>query len=103
MPTVTTTAYDGDFDGDFDGVDRYGTYSEDFSDGYYDDPRAYRPTSHRPGPAHRAPIGTPYDNYPLDETGARGIRCDTGRSSRGARKPTSAAAIAAPQPQPPSS
>ncbi|MBJ7400167.1 DNA translocase FtsK [Mycolicibacterium sp.] len=38
--------------------------AEDLSDGYYDDPRAYSADA-LPGGA--GPIGTPYDNYPLDE------------------------------------
>lgn len=37
---------------------------EDPSDGYYDDPRAYS-ADELPGGA--GPMGTPYDNYPLDE------------------------------------
>ncbi len=41
--------------------------AEDFSDGYYDDPRAY--TDEPPTwPGASGPIGTPYDNYPLDES-----------------------------------
>jgi len=76
--------YDGDdYDGDFDGVDGYGTDSgdtarrdygrrhsavtEDFSDGYYDDPRAYSEDEPPAWPGASGPIGTPYDNYPLDE------------------------------------
>ena len=78
--------YDGDFDGDFDGVDGYGRDSassgdtarrdygrrhsavpEDFSDGYYDDPRAYSADEPPAWPGASGPIGTPYDNYPLDE------------------------------------
>ena len=40
--------------------------AEDFSDGYYDDPRAYadEPDS---WPGAAGPVGTPFDNYPLDE------------------------------------
>ena len=43
-----------------------GEIDDDFSDGYYDDPRAYadEPQS---WPGTAAPGGTPYDNYPLDE------------------------------------
>ena len=43
-----------------------GEIDDDFSDGYYDDPRAYadEPQS---WPGTAAPSGTPYDNYPLDE------------------------------------
>ena len=39
---------------------------EDFSDGYYDDPRSY--TDEAPAwPGEKAPVGTPLDNYPLEE------------------------------------
>ncbi|WP_431232657.1 DNA translocase FtsK 4TM domain-containing protein [Mycolicibacterium psychrotolerans] len=39
---------------------------EDFSDGYYDDPRSY--TDEAPAwPGEQGPVGTPLDNYPLDE------------------------------------
>ncbi|AKK30444.1 cell division protein FtsK [Mycobacterium sp. EPa45] len=39
---------------------------EDFSDGYYDDPRSY--TDEAPAwPGAQGPVGTPLDNYPLDE------------------------------------
>ncbi|KDE97882.1 cell division protein FtsK [Mycolicibacterium aromaticivorans JS19b1 = JCM 16368] len=39
---------------------------EDFSDGYYDDPRSY--TDEAPAwPGADGPVGTPLDNYPLDE------------------------------------
>ena len=43
-----------------------GEVADDFSDGYYDDPRAYadEPQS---WPGAAAPGGSPYDNYPLDE------------------------------------
>jgi len=51
---------------------RYVEYSEhgfgqDLSDGYYDDPRAY---ADEPGSwsATPGPSGTPFDNYPLDES-----------------------------------
>jgi S-DNA-T family DNA segregation ATPase FtsK/SpoIIIE len=59
--------FDGDYGGDFDGVDGYGTDSEDFSDGYYDDPRAYSADEPPAWPGASGPVGTPYDNYPLDE------------------------------------
>ncbi|GAA2806709.1 FtsK/SpoIIIE family DNA translocase [Mycolicibacterium pallens] len=40
--------------------------TEDFSDGYYDDPRSY--TDEAPAwPGAQGPVGTPLDNYPLDE------------------------------------
>ncbi|EHB45696.1 cell division FtsK/SpoIIIE [Mycolicibacterium rhodesiae JS60] len=39
---------------------------EDFSDGYYDDPRSY--TDEAPAwPGAKGPVGTPLDNYPLEE------------------------------------
>ncbi|SBS79194.1 DNA translocase FtsK [uncultured Mycobacterium sp.] len=39
---------------------------EDFSDGYYDDPRSY--TDEAPAwPGAKEPVGTPLDNYPLSE------------------------------------
>ncbi|WP_179468795.1 FtsK/SpoIIIE family DNA translocase [Mycolicibacterium vinylchloridicum] len=39
---------------------------EDFSDGYYDDPRSY--TDEAPAwPGVKGPVGTPLDNYPLEE------------------------------------
>jgi S-DNA-T family DNA segregation ATPase FtsK/SpoIIIE len=41
--------------------------TEDFSDGYYDDPRAYSADEPPAWPGASGPIGTPYDNYPLDE------------------------------------
>jgi S-DNA-T family DNA segregation ATPase FtsK/SpoIIIE len=40
---------------------------EDFSDGYYDDPRAYSADEPPAWPGASGPIGTPYENYPLDE------------------------------------
>jgi len=39
---------------------------DDFSDGYYDDPRAYEEEAPS-WPGTPKPVGTPYDNYPLDE------------------------------------
>ncbi|NTY58610.1 FtsK/SpoIIIE family DNA translocase [Mycolicibacterium sphagni] len=39
---------------------------DDFSDGYYDDPRSY--TDEAPAwPGAKGPVGTPLDNYPLEE------------------------------------
>ncbi|WP_319432348.1 DNA translocase FtsK [Mycobacterium sp. RTGN5] len=39
---------------------------EDFSDGYYDDPRSY--TDEAPAwPGEKGPVGTPLDNYPVEE------------------------------------
>jgi len=58
---------------DHDGEDYGDEYSridkpadDDFSDGYYDDPRAYEEEA-QTWPGASGPIGTPYDNYPLDE------------------------------------
>ncbi|MGI9161843.1 MAG: DNA translocase FtsK [Mycobacterium sp.] len=60
--------HDGeDYGDDYSRIDKRGDAAdEDFSDGYYDDPRAYadEPQS---WPGSAAPGGTPYDNYPLDE------------------------------------
>ncbi len=55
--------YDDDYHDDYhaDGSAAEG-YPEDYSDGYYDDASAYDDQS----PAW--PSGTPYDNYPLDES-----------------------------------
>ena len=39
---------------------------EDFSDGYYDDPRAYEEEA-QSWPGAAGPVGTPLDNYPVDE------------------------------------
>ena len=41
--------------------------ADDFSDGYYDDPRALDADEPQSWPGNAGPIGTPYDNYPLDE------------------------------------
>ena len=41
--------------------------ADDFSDGYYDDPRALGADEPQSWPGSAGPIGTPYDNYPLDE------------------------------------
>jgi S-DNA-T family DNA segregation ATPase FtsK/SpoIIIE len=62
--------------GRYDEDDEYDEYDEpaaaehaepeDFSDGYYDDPRSY--TDEAPAwPGAKAPAGTPLDNYPLVE------------------------------------
>ena len=55
---------------DYEGVDDYET--EDFSDGYYDDPSGYRHDEAQAWPAR-----TPYDNYPLDEDLQAGLADDT--------------------------
>ncbi len=46
------------------------TIDDDFSDGYYDDPRAYGRRAAVLAGHRRRPAGTPYDNYPLDEAAA---------------------------------
>jgi len=40
---------------------------EDFSDGYYDDPRSYTADEPPAWPGAKGPAGTPLDNYPLEE------------------------------------
>ena len=40
---------------------------DEFSDGYYDDPRAYSADEPASWPGAEGPIGTPFDNYPPDE------------------------------------
>ncbi|BBY66279.1 DNA translocase FtsK [Mycolicibacterium helvum] len=63
--------YDDEYDGEYE--DEYDEPAvaeqaepEDFSDGYYDDPRSY--TDEAPAwPAAQGPVGTPLDNYPLEE------------------------------------
>ncbi|BBY60169.1 DNA translocase FtsK [Mycolicibacterium sarraceniae] len=40
---------------------------EDFSDGYYDDPRSYTVDEAPTWPGAKGPVGTPLDNYPLEE------------------------------------
>ena len=58
----------GDYYDDFDEADaRYEGAPEDFSDGYYDDPRAYTEDEPPAWPGAAGPVGTPLDNYPLDE------------------------------------
>lgn len=39
---------------------------EDFSDGYYDDPRAYEEEA-QSWPGSSGPVGSPLDNYPVDD------------------------------------
>ncbi|KUI11739.1 cell division protein FtsK [Mycobacterium sp. GA-1285] len=51
---------DDDYDGDYDGEDTAVlSDSDDFSDGYYDDPSS--------DPAQAWPIGSPMENYPLSD------------------------------------
>ena len=42
--------------------------ADDLSDGYYDDLGAYGADEPQAWPGSAGPIGTPYDNYPLDES-----------------------------------
>jgi S-DNA-T family DNA segregation ATPase FtsK/SpoIIIE len=60
---------DGGVDGETASRDVKDVAAEDFSDGYYDDPRAYGADDPPSWPGAAGPIGTPYDNYPLDEPG----------------------------------
>ena len=64
----TRTRYaDDEYDDDYDEPqDRGQAEPDDFSDGYYDDPRAYEEEA-ASWPGTPKPVGTPYDNYPLDE------------------------------------
>ena len=72
---ATRGRYADDFDDDYpDGIDDEAALhnakdgaAEDFSDGYYDDPRAYSADESQSWPGAAGPVGTPYDNYPLDE------------------------------------
>ena len=61
--------HDGeDYGDDYSRIDKLADDAdEDFSDGYYDDPRAYDAEEAQSWPGSSAPVGTPYDNYPLDE------------------------------------
>lgn len=59
--------YDDDEHDDYDEAD-----TEDFSDGYYDDPAGYAGDQARPWPAaaiepSKGPTGSPMDNYPLTD------------------------------------
>ena len=60
---------DVDTDGAFGNLEGFGAdpvdAAEDFSDGYYDDPRAYADADQN-WPAVPGPGGSPYDNYPLE-------------------------------------
>lgn len=72
---ATRGRYADDFDDDYpDGIDDEAALhnakdgaAENFSDGYYDDPRAYSADESQSWPGAAGPVGTPYDNYPLDE------------------------------------
>jgi S-DNA-T family DNA segregation ATPase FtsK/SpoIIIE len=58
---------DDEYDDEYDEPEvAESTEPEDFSDGYYDDPRSY--TDEAPAwPGAKGPVGTPLDNYPLEE------------------------------------
>jgi DNA segregation ATPase FtsK/SpoIIIE, S-DNA-T family len=85
------------------GDDRYGydqadegsgEHAEDFSDGYYDDPSAYRDDEAQAWPSG-LPNGTPYDNYPLEDEAPTIPEPTAGaRSRRRASKPAGAAKAA---------
>jgi S-DNA-T family DNA segregation ATPase FtsK/SpoIIIE len=64
----TRARYDDEYDDEYDEPEGAVAQAEpeDFSDGYYDDPRSY--TDEAPSwPGASGPVGTPLDNYPLDE------------------------------------
>lgn len=66
---------------------------EDFSDGYYDDPRSY--TDEAPAwPGAQGPVGTPLDNYPLDEDAPTVPEPAKTRRKKAAPKPEPAAETA---------
>ena len=77
FPTRWRSEYEDDYDYDDDGYESDSAESEDFSDGYYDDPQGYRQDeapswpSAAQSPAPLAltagPAGTPMDNYPIDD------------------------------------
>src|ERR1700694_3221537 len=85
------------------GDDRYGydqadegsgEHAEDFSDGYYDDPSAYRDDEAQAWPSG-LPNGTPYDHYPLEDEAPTIPEPTAGaRSRRRASKPAGAAKAA---------
>ncbi|MCI4676319.1 FtsK/SpoIIIE family DNA translocase [Candidatus Mycolicibacterium alkanivorans] len=58
--------YDDDYDDYDETQDRAEAEPEDFSDGYYDDPRACEEEAPS-WPGTPKPVGTPYDNYPLEQ------------------------------------
>ena len=77
--------YDDDYDDGTAPRDAKDAAADDFSDGYYDDPRsgADEPPS---WPGASGPIGTPYDNYPLDDP-ATGVSTVTEPIKPRRRKP----------------
>ncbi len=48
-------------------------FDDDFSDGYYDDPRGYGADEPQSWPGASGPIGTPHDNYPLDDSASEPV------------------------------
>ena len=91
---ATRGRYADDCDADYpDGIDDDAALhdakdgaAEDFSDGYYDDPRAYSADEPQSWSGAAGPVGTPYDNYPLDEP-ATGISTVTEPIRPRRRKP----------------
>jgi len=71
LRTLFGTGYRGDDYGDDydDEADEAGSngQSEDFSDGYYDDPAGYLDEQAQAWPVSAPAGGTPYDNYPLPD------------------------------------
>ncbi|CAA0098134.1 DNA translocase FtsK [Mycolicibacterium vanbaalenii] len=79
FPTRWRNEYedDYDYDDDYDDQESGGAESEDFSDGYYDDPEGYLQDEAPswPSPAQSpaplaltsGPAGTPMDNYPIED------------------------------------
>ena len=65
---------------------------DDFSDGYYDDPRAYADAQ------MPVPGGTPFDNYPLEEAAPAGVMATRPIKPR-RKKPAPAASPARPAPK----
>jgi S-DNA-T family DNA segregation ATPase FtsK/SpoIIIE len=64
----TRARYHDEYDDEYDEPEDVGDQAEpeDFSDGYYDDPRAYADEA-AAWPGAKGPVGTPLDNYPLEE------------------------------------
>ena len=69
--------------------------ADDFSDGYYDDPRAY--ADEPPAwPGATGPIGTPLENYPLDES----LETSATQPIKPRRRKPAAKPAPAPKPEP---
>ncbi|MEI7916007.1 MAG: DNA translocase FtsK [Mycobacteriaceae bacterium] len=75
-----------------------GGADDDFSDGYYDDPRAYTDEP-QAWPAAAGPGGSPYDNYPLEEGRGKGAAPNATRPISPRRTKTVPAGKSAPKPQ----